>query len=67
MTHQKCGGKNCYASKKEAETAGREQELSDLKNETKISVYRCQFCGKWHLTSALPKNRKSCYDVAKEE
>lgn len=48
---QKCHGKNCYRSEKEALIVAREQELLDIKGTTNISVYKCQFCGYYHLTS----------------
>lgn len=48
---KKCDGKNCYRNKSEAEKVAWEQESFDLSGETKISVYRCAFCGFWHLTS----------------
>ncbi|MCL1929752.1 hypothetical protein FWF93_01295 [Candidatus Saccharibacteria bacterium] len=46
-----CNGKNCYSSQKEAEQVAQEQELRDVRQELKIGVYRCVYCGKWHLTS----------------
>jgi hypothetical protein len=46
-----CSGKNCYRNQKEAEQVALEQELRDLKQELKIGVYRCVYCGMWHLTS----------------
>jgi len=48
----KCRGKNCYNSEKEAEIVAREQESFDLKRELKVDVYKCAWCGKWHLTSS---------------
>jgi hypothetical protein len=55
-TRSKCGGKNCYNSRQEAEIVAHEQELLDVSGETKIAVYQCQFCGKWHLTSRASKD-----------
>jgi len=46
-----CNGKNCYNSQKEAEQVARMQEMQDLKQELKIGVYHCLYCGNWHLTS----------------
>lgn len=48
---QKCGGKNCYNSRAEAEAVKQEQELRDLRSELEIGVYRCQYCSKFHLTN----------------
>jgi hypothetical protein len=47
---EKCGGKNAYPTRREAETVAREQELLNHDG-LKIGVYRCPRCGKWHLTS----------------
>lgn len=47
---KKCGGKNCYSSRKEAEDVRIEQELRDLRGELRIKVYRCAYCSKFHLT-----------------
>jgi len=48
---QKCMGKNCYNSRKEAEDVKTEQEFRDLSCELTIDIYRCQYCEKFHLTN----------------
>jgi hypothetical protein len=52
-----CGGKNRYATKREAELVAREQEMRDLRQELRIEVYRCVYCGGWHLTSREKQTR----------
>lgn len=46
-----CNGKNCYRTRGEAEQVAKEQELRDLKQELRIGIYRCVYCGSWHLTN----------------
>ncbi|MDR0956008.1 MAG: hypothetical protein LBM73_02690 [Candidatus Nomurabacteria bacterium] len=52
---RRCGGKICYASKSDAESAARAQELLHWQSDLKLSVYFCASCGHWHLTS---RNRR---------
>jgi hypothetical protein len=47
---RKCGGKNCYQTKTEAEKVKHEQELLNANKSLRLKVYRCD-CGAWHLTS----------------
>ena len=47
-----CGGKQRYASKQDAEQAAQEQML--LQFNLELNVYKCPFCGDWHLTRTPP-------------
>lgn len=50
---QKCNGKNCYNSRREAEEVRAEQELRDIRGELELKTYRCGICGKFHLTRVV--------------
>ncbi|MBQ8991827.1 hypothetical protein IJ103_01990 [Candidatus Saccharibacteria bacterium] len=43
------GQKICYATKEEAEVAARVAEHDY--GAPRLSVYRCEFCNEWHLSS----------------
>ena len=44
-----CRKKRRFPTEKIAQTAADTQELTDFS--LQIDIYRCQFCGGWHLTS----------------
>lgn len=46
-------GKNRYATRAEAEMVAAQQMLifANSQPDLKLSVYKCGFCGGWHLTS----------------
>ena len=50
---EKSCGKNRYATRAEAETVAAQQMLifANLQSDLELSVYKCGFCGGWHLTS----------------
>lgn len=48
---QKCGNKNCYASRHEAELIKEQQEL--LHRDLELDIYRCISCQSWHLTQKI--------------
>jgi hypothetical protein len=54
----KCGGKNCYPTRHEAELVAREQEALNFQDDLKLKVYRCIDCGAWHLTRIKPVSDK---------
>ncbi|MFZ2560685.1 MAG: hypothetical protein WAW91_03635 [Candidatus Nanoperiomorbaceae bacterium] len=51
-TERACG-KNRYATRVEAETVATQQMIifANSQPDLKLSVYKCGFCGGWHLTS----------------
>lgn len=46
-----CGGKNVYETRAEAEKIARDEELIFANGGLELDVYKCAFCGGWHLTS----------------
>jgi hypothetical protein len=48
---EKCGGKSVYRSEKEAREIAAQQMLIFANSDLELDVYKCGFCGGWHLTS----------------
>lgn len=48
-----CDRKRRYATSVEAKRAA--QQASKRKDAPQIYVYRCEFCGGWHLTHRKPR------------
>lgn len=48
---QKCGGKNRYTTRQEAELVAEQQMLLFASEGLRLYVYHCAYCGGWHLTS----------------
>jgi hypothetical protein len=46
----KCGDKQRYTSKREAEQIATQQEMLNYTQDLQLKVYRCATCGGWHLT-----------------
>lgn len=54
-------GKNAYDTESEAKGAIERKKLfneNSFQNDLVLSVYQCNFCFKWHLTSKKRKNKK---------
>lgn len=58
MPIEKCGGKNVYRTEKEALEIAAQQELMFQNSEPELAldIYKCAFCGGWHLTSRSNKS-----------
>lgn len=59
----KCGRKLIYRSEEHARKIGKQQQERSLM--TRLWVYACQKCGKWHLTHR-PQKPEQAVDYLKE-
>ncbi len=50
-----CGGKTRYRDESAAELAIRNSEWAREDGGGPLRTYRCDYCGRWHLTSQPPR------------